>query len=134
LWTFHLLLICCGLFVQLSICCRFVVDFVVQLVLQQSHNKLNKWTLALKRKLQLFVVDLFCNKLYNESTANLPQIHNKSTTTSNKRSFGLTAICYICLLGIQHPSENVIYHTLRTVSANINKIHRLVYERDFLVW
>ena len=29
---------CCGLVVQLSISCRFVVDFVVRLVVQQIHN------------------------------------------------------------------------------------------------
>jgi len=32
----QMLWICCRLVVQLSICCRFVVDFVVQLVVQQN--------------------------------------------------------------------------------------------------
>ena len=46
--------ICCRFVVQLSIGCGFVVDiwtccgFVVQQVVQQIHNKSNKWSLSIK--------------------------------------------------------------------------------------
>jgi len=32
---------------QFSSSCRFVVDFVVQLAVQQIHNESNKWSLVL---------------------------------------------------------------------------------------
>jgi len=38
LQTVDLLRMCCGLVVRLSTSCRFVVDFVVQLVVQQIHK------------------------------------------------------------------------------------------------
>ena len=46
---------CCGFAVQLSICCGLVVDFVVQLVVQQIHNKSNRWSLTIRGENRVFV-------------------------------------------------------------------------------
>ena len=37
----------CAWFDLLCICCRFVLDFVAQLLVQQIHNKSNEWSLVL---------------------------------------------------------------------------------------
>ena len=45
-----LLWICCTAFDLLWISCGFVVDFVVQFVVQQIHNKSNRWSLSFRSR------------------------------------------------------------------------------------
>jgi hypothetical protein len=72
----------CGFVVDLSKSCGFVVDllwiccrFAVQLVVQQIHNKSNKWSLSLCSQNQTETyksecVLVYCNQLSNLQSAN----------------------------------------------------------------